>query len=82
MTVAAMRLSTTVERWSVLVDSVLTWPTGPPTIAYGRSLQLAVQLPALRELIRVGQDTVLDEEHSERPLLGRTRSLRFGRAAH
>jgi hypothetical protein len=50
-----MRLSTTVERWSLLVDSVLTWPTGLPTIAYGRNLQLAVQLPALRELIRVGQ---------------------------
>jgi hypothetical protein len=77
-----MRLSTTVERWSLLVDSVPTWPTGLPTIACGRSLQLAVQLPALRELIRVGQDTVLDEEHSERSLLGRTRSLRCARAAH
>ena len=81
-TVAAMRLSTTVERWSLLVDSVLTWPIGLPTIAYDRNLQLAVQLPALRELIRVGQDTVLDEEHSERLLLGRMRSLRCARAAH
>ena len=77
-----MRLSTTVERWPLLVDSVRTWPTGLPTIAYDRNLQLAVQLPALRELIRVGQDTVLDEEHSERSLLACMRSLRSARAAH
>ena len=77
-----MRLSTTVERWSLLVDSAPTWPTGLPTIAYDRNLQLVVQLPALRALIRVGQDTVLEEEHWGWSLLGRIRSLRCGRAAH
>ena len=81
-TAAAMHLSTIDEQWSLRVDSVLPWPTGLPTIACGRNLQLAVQLPASRELIRVGQDTVLDEEHLERPPPGRKRSLRCARAAH
>ena len=80
-TVAAMRLSTAGGRWSLLVDFVLAWLTVLPTIAYGRNLQLDVQLPALRELIRVGQDTVLDEEHSERSMLGRMRSRRYAQAA-
>ena len=77
-----MRHSITVEQWSLLVDSVPTWPTGLPTIACGRNLQLAVQFPASRELIHVGRDRVLEEERAERSLLGRRRSLRCAQAAH
>src|SRR5437660_6338593 len=81
-TVAERRLPTNADRGCLPVDPALAWPPVLPTTACGRHLQPFVLLPASRELARAGPDTVLDGEHSEHLLPGRTLLLRCAQAVH